>query len=80
MSNPRRLCTRQVGRVGGACSSVTQRVVFVEGRDKTDHCVKLLQETAGKVINNTPLVASNAACTETRVLSLPRDDARARAR
>ena len=40
----------KVGRVGGAASSVTQKVVFVDGRDKTDMAVELLKAVAGKTI------------------------------
>ena len=40
----------KVGRVGGAALSVTQKVVFVAGRDKTDETVELLQAVPGKTI------------------------------
>ncbi|KOO35431.1 ATP-dependent RNA, partial [Chrysochromulina tobinii] len=40
----------KVGRVGGAATSVTQRVIRVEGRDKTDKTAELLREVPGKTI------------------------------
>ena len=40
----------KVGRVGGAALSVTQKVLFVAGRDKTDETVELLQAVPGKTI------------------------------
>lgn len=40
----------KVGRVGSAASSVTQKVVFVDGRDKTDMAVELLKAISGKTI------------------------------
>merc|ERR1719502_2185615 len=40
----------KVGRVGGAASSVTQKVMYVDGRDKTPACVELLKAIPGKTI------------------------------
>ena len=40
----------KVGRVGGAASSVTQKVMFVNGNEKTATCVELLKAVAGKTI------------------------------
>merc|ERR1719287_125356 len=40
----------KVGRVGGAASSVTQKVMMVDGRDKTSTCVELLKAVPGKTI------------------------------
>merc|ERR1719287_53746 len=40
----------KVGRVGGAASSVTQKVMWVDGRDKTPTCVELLKNVSGKTI------------------------------
>merc|ERR1719353_1396918 len=47
LNNPAML---KVGRVGGAASSVTQKVVYVDGRDKTATCVELLKAVPGKTI------------------------------
>merc|ERR1719392_384756 len=40
----------KVGRVGGAASTVTQKVIYVDGRDKTSTCVELLKSVAGKTV------------------------------
>merc|ERR1719502_1074354 len=40
----------RVGRVGGAAMTVTQKVMFVDGRDKTTTCVDLLKAVPGKTI------------------------------
>merc|ERR1719201_1169044 len=40
----------KVGRVGGAASSVTQKVMYVDGRDKTPATVELLKAVPGKTI------------------------------
>merc|ERR1719486_567960 len=40
----------KVGRVGGAASSVTQKVMYVDGRDKTQTTVDLLKAVPGKTI------------------------------
>merc|ERR1719181_2314662 len=40
----------KVGRVGGAAASVTQKVMYVDGRDKTNACVDLLKAVPGKTI------------------------------
>merc|ERR1719502_1855052 len=40
----------KVGRVGGAAATVTQKVMFVDGRDKTPTCVDLLKAVPGKTI------------------------------
>ena len=40
----------KVGRVGGAASSVTQKVMYVNGNEKTATCVELLKAVAGKTI------------------------------
>merc|ERR1719198_2848872 len=40
----------KVGRVGGAASTVTQKVMYVDGRDKTPACVELLKAIPGKTI------------------------------
>ena len=40
----------KVGRVGGAASSVTQKVVYVERRDKTRRAIEMLQTVPGKTI------------------------------
>merc|ERR1719197_286127 len=40
----------KVGRVGGAASSVTQKVMYVDGREKTRTCVELLKSIPGKTI------------------------------
>merc|ERR1719298_173536 len=40
----------KVGRVGGAAATVTQRVVWVDGRDKTNTAVDLLKAVNGKTI------------------------------
>ena len=40
----------KVGRVGGAAATVTQKVVYVDGRDKTPMCVELLKSVPGKTI------------------------------
>merc|ERR1719326_2115221 len=40
----------KVGRVGGASQLVTQKVVYVDGREKTNTCVELLKTVPGKTI------------------------------
>merc|ERR1719460_386348 len=40
----------KVGRVGGAAATVTQKVCYVDGRDKTPTCVELLKAVPGKTI------------------------------
>ena len=40
----------KVGRVGGAASSVTQKIVYVDGREKTNTCIELLKAVPGKTI------------------------------
>ena len=40
----------KVGRVGGAAATVTQKVIYVDGRDKTPTCVEMLKAVAGKTI------------------------------
>merc|ERR1719231_526780 len=40
----------KVGRVGGAASTVTQKVMYVDGRDKTQSTVDLLKAVPGKTI------------------------------
>merc|ERR1719163_583271 len=40
----------RVGRVGGAAMTVTQKVMFVDGREKTSTCVELLKSVPGKTI------------------------------
>ena len=40
----------KVGRFGGAASSVTQKVMYVDGREKTRTCVELLKSIPGKTI------------------------------
>ena len=47
LNNPTML---KVGRVGGAASSVTQKVVYVDGREKTNTCIELLKAVPGKTI------------------------------
>mmetsp|Transcript_42092 Transcript_42092/g.116331 ORF Transcript_42092/g.116331 Transcript_42092/m.116331 type:complete len:425 (-) Transcript_42092:98-1372(-) len=47
LNNPTML---KVGRVGGAAATVTQKVVYVDGRDKTATCVELLKAVPGKTV------------------------------
>merc|ERR1719506_1092136 len=47
LNNPAML---KVGRVGGAASSVTQKIVYVDGREKTNTCIELLKAVPGKTI------------------------------
>merc|ERR1740138_2037829 len=47
LNNPTML---KVGRVGGAAATVTQKVCYVDGRDKTQTCVDLLKAVPGKTI------------------------------
>merc|ERR1719231_1584278 len=40
----------KVGRVGGAAATVTQKVMYVDGREKTSTCVELLKAVPGKTV------------------------------
>ena len=54
----------QVGRVGSAATSVTQKVMWVEGRGKLQQTLDLLESVPGKTIVfvNTKRAADNLEC------------------